>query len=111
MSSPLVWFQLLDSATGEPYKGTTAEKVAVSSTADVADFREAVIEKFDKQKSSLLTGFASSQLLVYKNKAAFDKRNSAADEGKKEPLKSSRLLDGLGKTEEDKDMLVVAVPS
>ena len=84
--SPLVWFQLLDSVTGEPYKGTTADKVSVSSSADVADFRDAVIEKFEK--SSVLTGYASSQLLVYKNKAAFV-------DGKEDEEDS--LIDGLGR--------------
>jgi len=105
--SPLVWFQLLDSATGEPYKKTTADYVSLPSTAVIAQFRDAVIEKFDKQKSSVLTGFASSQLDVYKNKATIDERN--ADEGKEEPLKSSRSLDGLGTTEEE--ALIVIVPS
>ena len=64
---PRVWFLLLDSATGQPYKGTSADKVSVSSSADVADFRDAVKTK----NSSILTGITSSQLLVYKNKAAF----------------------------------------
>jgi hypothetical protein len=96
--SPLVWFLLLDAATGNPYKGTTADKVAVSSSADVADFRDAVIEK---QKSSVLTGIASSQLLVYKNKAAFV-------DGKEEPLDPTESLGLLGSKE---DMLVVVVPS
>ena len=68
--SPLVWFQLLDSAAGEPYKRTSADKVSVSSSADVADFRKAVCLKH----SNKLTGIASSQLIVYKNKAAFDNR-------------------------------------
>jgi len=106
--SPLVWFLLLESTTGLPYKGTTADKVAASSPADIADFREAVIEKFNKQKSAVLTGIASSQLLVYKNKAAFDKRNAAVDEGKEEPLDPTESLGSLGSKE---DMLVVAVPS
>ena len=58
-----------------------------------------------KYSDSHLRGLAPSDLLVYKNKAPFDKRNDP--EGKEEPLKSSRLLDGLGQTEED--MLVVVV--
>lgn len=71
MSSPLVWFLLVDSATGQPYKGTTADKVAVSSTADVADFRDAVKAKYSNKLSSVDAG----ELLVYENKTAFDKRN------------------------------------
>ncbi|KAJ3202072.1 hypothetical protein HDU67_000823 [Dinochytrium kinnereticum] len=102
--SPLVWFLLLDSATGEPYKGTSADNVSVASSGDVADFREAVYLK----NSSLLTGITSSQLLVYKNKAAFDKRNAAIDDGKKEPLDPTESLDLLGSNE---GMLIVAVPS
>jgi len=102
---PLVWFLLLDSATGEPYKKTTADKVAVASSADVADFRDAVKAKYSNKLSSVDAG----ELLVYKNKAAFEKRNAAAGEGREEPLKSSRSLDGLGTTEEE--ALIVVVPS
>ena len=106
-SSPLVWFLLLDSATGEPYKGTSADKIAVSSPAsDVADFRKAVHLK----NTSILTGITSSQLLVYKNKDAFDKRNAAAvDEGKEEPLEEDSLIGGYGTSK--KEALIVAVPS
>jgi hypothetical protein len=51
----------------------------------------------------------SSQLLVYKNKAAFDKRNAAIDEEKEEPLEEDSLIDGLGTSK--KEALVVVVPS
>jgi hypothetical protein len=78
--SPLVWFLLLDFATGKPYKGTTADKVSVSSLADVADFRDAVQLKYDKP--NYLKDIPSSALLVYKNKLAFDKRNAAVDDVK-----------------------------
>ncbi len=56
--------------------------------------------------SNKLSSIDTTNLLVYKNKAAFDKRN--ADEGKEEPLKSSCYLDRLGETEEE--ALVAAVP-
>jgi hypothetical protein len=107
--SPLVWFLLLDSATGEPYKGTSASSILRSSLVVPAidQFRKAV----HLENSAILTGITSSQLTVYKNKVAFEKRNAAVEEGKEEPLRSSRLLDGLGKTEEEKDMLIVVVPS
>jgi len=105
--SPLIWFLLVDSITGQPYKGTTADKVSIASTADVADFRDAVKKK-DKD-AGVLNPFISSQLLVYKNKAAFDKRNAAADEGREEPLEEDSLVYGLGETEEE--ALVVVVPS
>jgi hypothetical protein len=46
---------------------------------------------FILRASSILTGFASPQLLVYKNKAAFAKRN--ADAGNEEPLDPTLSLD------------------
>ena len=103
-SSSLVWFLLLDAATGLPYKETSVSSTSRSSLVPVvAQFRDAVKAKhFNK-----LYSFDAADLLVYKTKAAFDKRN--ADEGKEGPLKSSCLLDDLGITEED--ALIVAVPS
>jgi hypothetical protein len=79
VSSPLIWFLLVDSS-GQPYKGTTASCVSLPPGSVIDQFRDAVIEKFDKQKSSVLTGFASSQLLVYKNKTAFGNRNAPLEE-------------------------------
>jgi hypothetical protein len=102
--SPIVWFLLLDSATGEPYKKTTADKVAVSSSADVADFRDAVKTKH----SNKLSSFDAADLLVYKSKAAFDKRNAPVDEGKEEPLEEDSFINGLVSSK--KEALVVAVP-
>jgi len=75
----------------------------VSSNSDVADFRDAVHLK----NSPILTGFASSQLLVYANKAAFDKRNDADE--KEEPLEEDSLISDLGKSK--KAALIVIVPS
>ncbi len=104
--SPLVWFLLLDSATGLPYKRTTASSIERSSlVAPVIDqFRKAVLQ----DNYSILTGITSSQLLVYKNRTAFDKRNAAVDEGKEEPLDPTESLGLLGSKQ---DMLVVVVPS
>ncbi|KAL7474436.1 hypothetical protein ACHAW6_000410, partial [Cyclotella cf. meneghiniana] len=85
------WFLLLDSATGQPYKGTTADFVYLPSSAGVAEFRDAVHVK----NSNKLTGRDASDLLVFKNKAAFDRRNNAEGDGKEQPLKSSRNLHGL----------------
>ena len=102
MSSSLIWFHLYDAGTGQPYKGSSVDAVSCSPGSIVLQFRDAVYLK----NSSILTGFASSQLLVYKNKAAFDKRN--ADKKKEESLKSSAPLDGLGHTEEE--ALIVVVP-
>lgn len=107
---PFVWFLLLDSTTGKPYKGTSADYVSLPSTAVIAQFRDAIIEKFVQQKSSVLAGFASSQLDVYKNKAAFDKRHAAVKDGKEEPLvEEDSFINGLGASK--KEALVVAVPS
>jgi len=106
MTSTKFWFLLLDSATGQPYKGTTADFVSLPPGADVADFRKCVL----RENSNKLASVDASDLLVYRNKAAFDKRNSSCiDEGKVEPLKATRNLDGLGETEED--ALIVVIPS
>ena len=102
--SPLVWFLIVDSVTGKPYKGTTADYVSLPPGSVIAQFRDAAHLK----NSSILTGITSSQLTVYKNKAAFDKRNAAVDDGKEEPLDPTESLGLLGSKE---DMLVVAVPS
>jgi hypothetical protein len=102
MPSPLVWFLLLHSSNGQPYNGTCADYVSLPTGSVIAQFRDAIKKKDkDDGDAAILTPFKSSQLLVYKSKAAFF-------EGKEEPLKSSCPLDGLGKTEED--MLVVIVP-
>ncbi len=90
--SPLVWFQLYDSATGEPYKGTYSDYVSLPPDSVIAQFRDAAHLK----NSSILTGITSSQFTIYKNKAAFDKRNAAVDDGKEEPLEEDSLVYGLG---------------
>ena len=41
-STAKFWFLLLDSATGQPYKGTTADFVFLPSGANVAEFRKLV---------------------------------------------------------------------
>ncbi|KAI3631922.1 hypothetical protein MIR68_009758 [Amoeboaphelidium protococcarum] len=108
MSSPLVWFLLLDGVTGEPYRGTFATSVLRSSLPPgsfIAQFRDAVQLKYDLP--NYLQDIPSSTLLVFKNKAAFDMRNAAVDDGKEEPLEEDFLIDGLGSEE---DMLVVVVP-
>jgi hypothetical protein len=102
-ASPLVWFQILDSGTGQSYKGTSADYVSLPPGSIVAQFRDAVKAK----QSNKLSSFDAADLFIYKNKASFDKRNAAVNEGKEEPLKSSAPLDSLGETEED--ALIVAV--
>ncbi len=79
MSSPStsVWFKLYDFDTGIPYKGIGATKVEVDSCADLDAFRDAVKKKDkDDGEAAILTRFESSQLRIYKNKDAFDKRNA-----------------------------------
>ena len=104
---PLVWFLLLDSATGQPYKGTSADAVSLSPGSVVVQFRDAVKAKYDQP--GYLKDIPAGALHIYKNKAAFDKRNTPVDDGKVEPLEEDSLLDGLGRSK--KEALVVAVPS
>ena len=103
-SIPLVWYRLYDSDSGKPYKGTTASSILRSSLA------VPVVDQFRKyvkaENSNKLSSYDAADLVVYKNKPAFDKRN--AHEGKEEPLKSSLPLHGLGETKEG--ALVVVVP-
>jgi hypothetical protein len=88
---------LLNSADGQPYKGTTASSVSLLPTNVIDQFRDAVKSKY----SNTLSSIDAAQLQVYKNKSSFD--------AKEVPLKSSHPLDCLGETEED--ALIVVVPS
>ncbi|KAJ2988812.1 hypothetical protein HDV02_005407 [Globomyces sp. JEL0801] len=105
--SPMVWFLLLDSAYGLPYKGTSADYVCLPPASVIAQFREAVQLEYDKP--NYLRDIPSSALLVYKNKSSFDKRNAAVEDGQEQPLKSSHSLDNLGTTV--KEALIVVVSS
>eukprot|EP00557_Chaetoceros_sp_GSL56_P003743 CAMPEP_0176496978 /NCGR_PEP_ID=MMETSP0200_2-20121128/11477_1 /TAXON_ID=947934 /ORGANISM="Chaetoceros sp., Strain GSL56" /LENGTH=475 /DNA_ID=CAMNT_0017894957 /DNA_START=66 /DNA_END=1490 /DNA_ORIENTATION=+ len=102
---PLIWFVLLDSDTGKSYKGTSADYVSLPAGSVVAQFRKLI----HRENAPILTGITASQLLIYKNKDAFDKRQNVIDPEEGEPLKSSRGINGLGETEEE--ALVVIVPS
>ena len=104
-TSPFVWFLLLDSATGKPYKGTTADAVSLPPGSFVVQFRDAVKAKHSNKLSSL----DSADLLVYQNKAAFDKRIAVAGEEREEPLEEDSLVYGLGTSK--KEALFVVVPS
>jgi hypothetical protein len=97
--SLLIWFQLIDLVTGKPYKKTRADKVEVSSSADVVDFRDAVKAKYDQP--GYIKDTPSGALLACKSKAAFV--------GLEELLRSSHLLDGLGTSKQE--ALIVLVPS
>jgi hypothetical protein len=102
---PLIWFQLVDYATGESYKGSTADAVPLSPGSLVVQFRDALKLKY---ADSHLKAIAPSNLLVYKNKAAFDTRNAMLDERKEEPLRPTQTLGELGTAD---DVLFVVVPS
>ena len=103
-SASKFWFLLLDSATGQPYKGTMADFVSLPPGAVVAEFRKLV----HHENSNKLASADASDLLVYKNKAAFDNRRATKNEGKVDALDPTQSVDGLGSME---DMLVVVVPS
>ena len=102
--SPLVWFLLLDADTGEPFKNISASSVLRSSlvVSVVDQFRDVVYRK----NANKLSSWDATDLLVYRNKAAFDKRS--ADEGREEPLDPTERIGLLGSKQ---DMLVVIVPS
>eukprot|EP00804_Cyclotella_cryptica_P009190 CCRYP_003240-RB/>CCRYP_003240-RB protein AED:0.12 eAED:0.27 QI:82/0/0/1/0/0/2/0/567 len=94
----LIWFLLVDSETGEPYKNCSVSSILHSLLAVpvIDQFRDAVYAK----NSSILPGIAP-------NKAAFDARNHAEPDGKEQPLDPNESIGVLGSK---KDMLVVAVP-
>jgi hypothetical protein len=102
-SSRFFWFQLADAVSGQILEGSTADKVSLPDGSDVADFRDTAKVKCSNKLSSV----DSNNLLVYKNRAAFDKRND--DEEKEEPLEEDALISGLGLSK--KEALIVAVPS
>ncbi|KAJ3206067.1 hypothetical protein HDU67_008410, partial [Dinochytrium kinnereticum] len=68
------------------------------------------VEKYESlMESSRETEYSANSPRGTRSIGTFDKRNAAIDNEKEEPLKSSRLMDGLGETEEE--ALVVVVPS
>jgi tRNA A-37 threonylcarbamoyl transferase component Bud32 len=102
MSSPvLIWFRLFDSK-GNQWPKTTAAKVSVNYSADVDDFRKAILKMYNDEGSTILTGISSSQLLVYRDKQAL--------QDKEEPLEVDSSIVGLGVNKE-KDALIVVAPS
>jgi hypothetical protein len=118
MTTPsLVWFILYDPDTGLPYKGTSADATYLEAGSLIVQFRKAVKVEYDQP--NYLKDIPAGALVVYKNKAAFDKRNSANDNEKvriffkiksqEEPLKVSSPLTGLGQS--DEEALIVVVPS
>jgi hypothetical protein len=101
--SRFFWLQLVDSGSGQPFMGSSADAVSLPDGSFVFQFRDAAKAK----NSNKLSSVDSSDLVVYKNKAAFDKRNDG--ERKEDPLEEDSLMDGLGMSK--KEALIVVVPS
>jgi hypothetical protein len=101
--SRFVWVEIFESSRGERFENTRPIKISVDRAADVDDFLEAV----RAVATSVLRGVDPPQILVYKNRPAFEKR--IAVEGKEGPLEANSLVAGLGTSLED--ALVVVVPS
>ncbi|KAH9108321.1 hypothetical protein LEN26_014128 [Aphanomyces euteiches] len=77
-SSQRFWYVLVDIA-GIGYKGTTASKVKIPRGSDIAAFKQAV----HAINSIILQGIVATQLEVYENKAAFDRKDLPLQEGKR----------------------------
>eukprot|EP00557_Chaetoceros_sp_GSL56_P008713 CAMPEP_0176496178 /NCGR_PEP_ID=MMETSP0200_2-20121128/11059_1 /TAXON_ID=947934 /ORGANISM="Chaetoceros sp., Strain GSL56" /LENGTH=541 /DNA_ID=CAMNT_0017894121 /DNA_START=97 /DNA_END=1719 /DNA_ORIENTATION=- len=101
MSSRPVWFLLVDTVDGRPYRGTSADAAMLSNSAFVFQFRKAVKEI----NSNILSSIDASQLLIYRNKDAFERRQSGTLEG--DVLSPTQPIGDFGSAD---CMLVVAVP-
>jgi hypothetical protein len=69
MSETAIFYALVSAGpdgTLTPYKGTSVDKVRVSATAVVADFRKAVC----KENQTILPGVVAAQLKVFKDLAS-----------------------------------------
>ena len=95
MTEREVWYFLVN-GTGQLLEGTSADKVRVSRTGDIADFRDAVHAK----NSTKLSHCDPSGLVVNANKAAFDRKD--------DPLQPENDIGNYG-TKESK--LYVIVPA
>jgi hypothetical protein len=99
---PVVWFQLVDSADGLPFRGRTADSVPRTSVSVVGQLRDVVKAKYEYLKDVL-----SGSLVVYSDRVAFDQRN--AEDGKQEPMEEDSLIDGFGASKTE--ALIFVVPS
>lgn len=95
MSQP--WFILVDS-DGQPYKGSTVDKISVPPNADVADLRSAI----KLECKEILGDITASRLKTFKNKDAFDR-----NEGH---LEANVLVNGLGSLMDEALVIVVPPP-
>jgi hypothetical protein len=73
MAEREVWYFLVDKA-GQLVEGTSADAVDLSSSSSIRRFRDAVKEKCDRQGDDL-KGILASKLLIYANKATFDRKD------------------------------------
>jgi hypothetical protein len=104
--SSLIWFVLLDdTSSGLPYMATSVDALPFPSGCDVVDFRRAV----HLANAPILTKVSASQLLVYKNRAAYHKRTDPNDSDGGAPMSSAQPLDGLGASVDAP--VIVVVPS
>ncbi|KAF0701440.1 Aste57867_8070 [Aphanomyces stellatus] len=92
-----VWYCLVD-GKGEAYCETTTHFVNFPSTGFVVEFKDAVHAKNDR----ILKEYVPSQLVVFANKAEFDKGPK-----KRVFLRSSATLNKLGSDEDDAFLVVV----
>ena len=90
-----LWYILVDS-DGQPYEGTSAERVAVSLNADISTLRRTV----KNDAPEILGLITASRLKIYKNKDSFD--------SKEMPLEANSVITGLGASMDD--ALVILVP-
>lgn len=100
-----IWYLLLDdSSNGSRFKGTFGDALTLPTGCSVLVFRNAV----HVANSIIFTSINHSQLLVYKNIEAYNKRIVANDPDGA-PLRLSQSLDGLGISEDSP--VIVVVPS
>jgi hypothetical protein len=93
----LIWFEVID-FDGHSYKESSVRSVHLPSASDINGFRRAVIDA----NPDLFSSLDASQLKIYKDKTAFDRRENT--------LEADFLISGLLGLS-DKQALVVLVPS
>ena len=98
-----MWCLLLDVA-GRPYNGTSAACVSLPAGSAIAQLKDAV----KGVHSNKLSCYDAADLLVYRNRADFEKRNTTIDDKENTPMGPTELCESLGSKE---DMIVVVVPS
>ena len=97
------WFKLVN-PDGNTYQNTSTDRVVMSGSPDVIDFRRAVRTEFPNTLALIDAG----QLRVYKNQDAFNRRNNVADDGTVHPLDVDCEIYEFGQRKEE--ALIVVVP-